>query len=106
MNPLYRAWWRMLMDLRPLVRFLAERFPKLAPWTIRLRSTLHLAIGPGERGGLWIVGTPDAPRPARGRAHWVSDDDVAVRVAATRHLTPSPVAVFGSPESGPTEVAY
>ena len=24
MNPLYRAWWRMLMDLRPLVRFLAE----------------------------------------------------------------------------------
>jgi hypothetical protein len=45
MNPLYRAWWRMLMDLRPLVRFLAERFPKLAPWAIRLRSGLHLAVG-------------------------------------------------------------
>ena len=45
MNPIYRAWWRMLMDLRPLVRFSAERFPKLAPWTIRLRSALHLAIG-------------------------------------------------------------
>ena len=45
MHPLHRAWWRMLMDLRPLVRFLAERFPKLAPWTIRLRSVLHLAIG-------------------------------------------------------------
>ena len=32
MNPLYRVWWRFLMDLRPLVRFLAERLPKLAPW--------------------------------------------------------------------------
>ena len=64
------------------------------------------SIGPGERGGLWIVGTPDAPRPARARAHWVSDDDVAARVAATRHLTPSPLTVFGSPESDPTEVAY
>lgn len=45
MNPLYRAWWRTLMDLRPLLRFLAERFPKLAPWAIRLRSALHLAVG-------------------------------------------------------------
>jgi len=44
-NPLYRAWWRMLMDLRPVVRFLAERFPKLAPWTVRFRSVLHLAVG-------------------------------------------------------------
>jgi DNA segregation ATPase FtsK/SpoIIIE-like protein len=64
------------------------------------------SIGPGERGGLWIVGTPDAPRPARARAHWVSDNDVAARVAATRHLTPSPLTVFGSPESDPTEIAY
>ncbi len=47
MNPLYRAWWRTLLDLRPMVRFLAERFPKLAPWAIRLRWLLH-----------WVVGNP------------------------------------------------
>lgn len=45
MNVLYRGWWRFLMDLRPLARFLAERFPKLAPWAVRLRSVLHLAVG-------------------------------------------------------------
>ena len=45
MHSVHRAWWRALMDLRPLVRFLAERFPKLAPWAIRLRSVLHLAVG-------------------------------------------------------------
>ena len=33
------------MDLRPVVRFLAERFPRLAPWAIRLRSGLHIATG-------------------------------------------------------------
>ena len=33
------------MDLRPFVRFLAERFPKLAPWAVRLRSLLHLLVG-------------------------------------------------------------
>ena len=45
MHPLYRAWWQALMDLRPLVRFLAERFPKVAPWAIRLRSVGHVLIG-------------------------------------------------------------
>jgi hypothetical protein len=33
------------MDLRPLVRYLAERFPKLAPWAIRGRSAAHLLVG-------------------------------------------------------------
>ena len=47
MNPLYRVWWRFLMDLRPMVRFLAERLPKLAPWGVRLRVVFH-----------WIVGNP------------------------------------------------
>ena len=47
MNPLYRVWWRFLMDLRPLVRFAAERFPKLAPWAVRARSVAH-----------WLVGNP------------------------------------------------
>ena len=47
MNPLYRAWWRALMDLRPMVRFLAERFPKLAPWGIRFRWLCH-----------WVTGNP------------------------------------------------
>jgi hypothetical protein len=45
MNPMYRVWWRFLMDLRSTVRYLAERFPKVAPWGVRLRSVLHLAIG-------------------------------------------------------------
>jgi S-DNA-T family DNA segregation ATPase FtsK/SpoIIIE len=58
------------------------------------------SIGPAERGGLWIVGTPDAPRPLRARAHWVTDHDVTARVAATRHLTPNYSTVFG-PDQGP-----
>jgi hypothetical protein len=45
MSFLYRGWWRFLMDLRPFVRFLAERFPKLAPSAVRLRSALHLLVG-------------------------------------------------------------
>ncbi len=53
------------------------------------------SIGPNERGGLWIVGLPDTAKPIRGRAHWVSDADVAARVAATAHLTPSFDDVFG-----------
>ena len=54
------------------------------------RTVSPTSIGPTERGGLWIVGLPNAPEPVRGRAHWVSDHDVAARVAATRHLTPIP----------------
>ena len=64
------------------------------------------SIGPGERGGLWIVGTPDAPRPVRARGHWVTDTDVAARVAATRHLTPDRASVFADVGSDPTEIAY
>ena len=45
MHWLYRGWWRFLMDLRPMVRFLAERFPELAPWMVRLRAVLHLLVG-------------------------------------------------------------
>lgn len=58
MNPLYRVWWRFLMDLRPMVRYMAERFPKATPWFVRLRSVLHIAIGNpiqtlGVAGSVW-----------------------------------------------------
>ena len=59
------------------------------------------SIGVKERGGLWIVGLPDNPKPVRGRAHWVTDTDVTARVAETAHLTPDYTAVFGS---GPDEI--
>lgn len=45
MNPVYRVWWRALMDLRHVVRFLAERFPHLAGPAVRIRSLLHLVVG-------------------------------------------------------------
>ena len=45
MNSLYRIWWRLLMDLRPLVRYLAERFPHLAAPAVRLRTLGHFIIG-------------------------------------------------------------
>ena len=64
------------------------------------------SIGVSQRGGLWIVGLPDAAEPVRGRAHWVSDADVATRVAATRHLTPSYEAVFGGPATEPIEEVF
>ena len=53
------------------------------------------SIGPSERGGLWIMGLDDAPKPVRARAHLVTDNDVCGRVTATRHLTPHYTAVFG-----------
>lgn len=64
------------------------------------------SIGVSQRGGLWIVGLPDNAEPVRGRAHWVSDADVAARVAATRHLAPSYAAVFGGATTEPVEEAY
>ena len=64
------------------------------------------SIGPAERGGLWIVGTPDAPKPVRGRAHWVSDEDVANRVATTAHLTLPPDVVFTTTDREPVEEVY
>jgi len=64
------------------------------------------SIGPAERGGLWIAGLPDAVEPVRGRAHWVSDHDVAAQVAATRHLTPPAAAVFGPDEPDTIEETY
>ena len=63
------------------------------------------SIGPSERGGLWIMGIDNATTPTRGRAHWVSDDDVTARVAATAHLTPAYAQVFGPPPSNHTEEA-
>lgn len=64
MNPVYRVWWRLLMDLRPLVRFTAERLPKLAPWAVRVRIVLH-----------WIVGTPvQAVALVSGLTVWISTD--------------------------------
>ena len=45
MNVIYRIWWRFLMDLRPVVRYGAERFPRFAPLAVRLRTLLHLATG-------------------------------------------------------------
>ena len=45
MHPLYRVWWRFLMDLRPMVRYFAERFPRFAPWGVRFRVVLHWLIG-------------------------------------------------------------
>ena len=45
MNPLYRIWWRTLMDLRPITRFLAERFPWSRSPAVRLRSLAHLLVG-------------------------------------------------------------
>ncbi len=63
------------------------------------------SIGVSERGGLWIVGLPDNAEPVRARAHWISDADVAARVAATAHLTPSYNTVF-APGADPIEEAY
>ncbi len=45
MNVIYRIWWRLLMDLRPVVRYSAERFPHLAPLAVRLRTLAHVAAG-------------------------------------------------------------
>ena len=45
MNPLYRIWWRALMDLRPVIRYLAERFPRFSPIAVRSRTVAHLAVG-------------------------------------------------------------
>jgi S-DNA-T family DNA segregation ATPase FtsK/SpoIIIE len=60
------------------------------------------SIGVAQRGGLWIVGLPDNAEPVRGRAHWVTDADVAHRVAQTAHLTPPADLVFGT--TGPEEI--
>ncbi len=66
MNPAYRVWWRVLMDLRPLVRFLGERFPRTAPWGLRLRSLAHLVVGNPLQtlavvDGLWLWRAYDVP---------------------------------------------
>ena len=45
MNVLRLVWWRFLMDLRPVVRFLAERFPRWAGPAVRMRTLLHLLVG-------------------------------------------------------------
>ena len=63
------------------------------------------SIGVAQRGGLWVVGLPDDPEPVRGRAHWVSDADVAARVEATAHLASSIETVFGQ-HANSIEEAY
>ena len=45
MKFLHRLWWRMTMDLRPMFSFLAERFPKLAPWAVFARAVTHAIVG-------------------------------------------------------------
>ena len=45
MNSLYRIWWRCLMDLRPMTRYLAERFPHTAAPVLRMRTVAHLVVG-------------------------------------------------------------
>ena len=45
MNLVYRIWWRLLMDLRPAVRYGAERFPHLAPVAVRARTMAHFVVG-------------------------------------------------------------
>ena len=45
MRLVHRVWWRMLMDLRPLFRVLAERFPKAAPWAVFSRMAGHVLAG-------------------------------------------------------------
>ena len=45
MGQLRLIWWRFLMDLRPLLRFSAERFPRLSSPGVRIRALAHLAIG-------------------------------------------------------------
>ena len=37
MNVLYRGWWRFLMDLRPLARFLADRGPLSAAEALKAK---------------------------------------------------------------------
>ena len=45
MNLLYRIWWRCLMDLRPVARYSAERFPHAAAPALRMRAVAHLVVG-------------------------------------------------------------
>lgn len=45
MNVVRLGWWRLLMDLRPMIRFLAERFPRWASPAVRTRTLMHLAVG-------------------------------------------------------------
>lgn len=45
MNPLQVFCWRVLGDLRPIVRYSAERFPSWAPRGLRARTLAHLAAG-------------------------------------------------------------
>ncbi len=52
------------------------------------------SIPVNQRGGLWIAGLPDDPEPVRGRAHFVDDDYIARRAAATKHLAWSYDDVF------------
>ena len=54
------------------------------------------SIPANQPGGLWLVGHPDHPEPVRGRAHYLTDDYITTRSAATAHLAWPHHAVFGS----------
>ena len=41
----YTWWWRLFGDTRPLVRYLAERFPRWAAPAVRVRTIGHLVAG-------------------------------------------------------------
>ncbi len=45
MNPLHRFLWNVLMRRRRNLRFVAARFPWLAPWAVRARFMAHLLVG-------------------------------------------------------------
>ena len=78
MNVMYRMWWRALMDTRPLFRYLAERFPKAAPWAIRARTAAHICVGHPTPAVLtvlvlvaWRAGLPFRPVVAVAVAVWL-----------------------------------
>ena len=56
MNLIRLAWWRFLMDMRPMVRFLAERFPRWASRAVRARTLVHLAVGNLLQVGATAIG--------------------------------------------------
>lgn len=57
-------------------------------------------IGADEPGSFVVVGLPGEADPIKGRAYWVSDEQVAGRVAETAHLRIPPSELFPWAEGG------
>lgn len=55
-SPINEWWWQLLMDLRPKIRFFAERLPRLAIKAVRLRSVLHALAGNPTQVAISYVG--------------------------------------------------